>query len=267
MQIELTIVNIFLPSFPGSPRGGRTRRGNTERGCKGNSTGYGIIKTTRERGFGKLLGGGRKGTIAERRTRHMQKNILVIEPLCGGKSSAQRIAELEGIPEITEGELRLRKTPQGKPYLENSPFCVSISHSGEFWICVLSEREVGVDIERNRVCRYEKIAARFFSSEEQQAVASKGREMFFRIWAAKESRVKYTGEGLSSLRTFSCIDKGRFRKEIGGIPLLAGLWSGEYGFALCGGALETEVWSRKTAGGKILLQGDLQEMLSTADPK
>jgi 4'-phosphopantetheinyl transferase len=197
----------------------------------------------------------------------MEKNILLWEPLQGEKKSEQRLALLAGSAPFLPEKMQLRKNPQGKPYLEDSNLKISISHSGEDWLCILSERDVGIDIEKFRSCPYEKIVARFFLTDEQDAVLSRGRDMFFRIWAAKESYVKYTGEGLSALRTFSCIQNGEFCKEINGVPLLGGQWNRFYGFALAGGLPKTEVWRLDTPEGKLVCCGELQALLSTALPK
>lgn len=46
--------------------------------------------------------------------------------------------------------MSLLRTAQGKPYLANCPLHLSLSHSGPFAVCALSDRSVGVDIERFR---------------------------------------------------------------------------------------------------------------------
>lgn len=42
------------------------------------------------------------------------------------------------------------RTPEGKPYLAGSPVEISLSHSGSWAVCALSDAPVGVDIEAIR---------------------------------------------------------------------------------------------------------------------
>lgn len=74
----------------------------------------------------------------------------------------------------------------GKPYLQSSPWRISISHTDGFVAVILSlHGEVGVDIEQygERVCR---VASRFISSEES---ASGVWEQLL-LWSAKETVYK-----------------------------------------------------------------------------
>ncbi len=84
-----------------------------------------------------------------------------------------------------------------KPYFENSTLHFSLSHSGDYAACALSDKAVGIDIEHE--LKYnEKLAGRFFSEAEQaflNASCDKDR-VFARIWTAKESALKFWGIGL-----------------------------------------------------------------------
>lgn len=90
----------------------------------------------------------------------------------------------------------------GKPYLADYPeFHFNISHSGQFAVCAVSEREVGIDIQKQCVLHGD-IAARFFTKAENTKLhACRTKEeqdvLFFRYWSAKEAYVKLTGEGLA----------------------------------------------------------------------
>ncbi len=105
----------------------------------------------------------------------------------------------------------------GKPYiteLQNVHF--SITHAGEFWACAVGDGEVGLDLQEDRNRETEAIAKRFFHSSEIRWLASHDREEFFRIWAMKESYVKYTGKGLrEGLDYFSVVEGvDAFQQEI-----------------------------------------------------
>ena len=96
-------------------------------------------------------------------------------------------------------DCRLAHDSRGKPYFEASPVHVSISHSDGMCLAAVSDREIGADIERIRprdTDRKKRLASRFFAPDEAAAVHADPAE-FYRIWTAKESFIKYTGEGFS----------------------------------------------------------------------
>jgi 4'-phosphopantetheinyl transferase len=89
------------------------------------------------------------------------------------------------------------------------------SHSGS-WLAlgITAEGEIGVDIEqlaKARVPEWRKIAARFFSPPEAEALQplsdDEGYPAFMRLWTAKESILKSQGSGLGSWRGLPAIDR------------------------------------------------------------
>ena len=97
----------------------------------------------------------------------------------------------------------------GKPYLTAAPDVhFSLSHSGAWVVCAVSDHPVGVDIQQ---CRSFKpnIADRFFHPDEVQylsALPPAERETaFYTLWTLKESYVKADGRGLRLLRQF-CVN-------------------------------------------------------------
>jgi 4'-phosphopantetheinyl transferase len=98
--------------------------------------------------------------------------------------------------------------PQGKPYLllasNQIPLHFNLAHSQELALCAITlVSEVGVDVEytRRQVTDFDKIAARFFSADENavyRTLPAQGRRAaFFRCWTRKEAFIKAVGEGLS----------------------------------------------------------------------
>lgn len=88
----------------------------------------------------------------------------------------------------------------GKLYLPGvSDFYFSLSHSGEYAACVVSDVPVGVDIQKKRKTSAN-IARRFFQGEEAERIESRQGEeqtdLFFRYWTGKESYLKLTGQGI-----------------------------------------------------------------------
>ena len=85
----------------------------------------------------------------------------------------------------------------GKPRLKDIEF--NLSHSHNLVVCAISEKPVGIDVERIKDA-YEHIADRFFTPTEVRYLAQYAgetkRSEFFRLWTMKESYMKMTGEGM-----------------------------------------------------------------------
>ncbi len=111
-----------------------------------------------------------------------------------------------------------RDTEHGKPYVKEFPDVhFSVSHDGGVWACAVSGCEVGLDLQKTCDRDTTRIAERFFHPTEIAWLAEQDSpEEFFRIWAKKESYVKYTGTGLAEgLRHFSVVDGlPAFQQEI-----------------------------------------------------
>ncbi len=89
----------------------------------------------------------------------------------------------------------------GKPVCSNDEsFHFNLSHSGEFVACAVSEEIVGIDIQKEKTAELA-IAKRFFMPEEYETILRASKEeqarIFCKLWTAKESYMKYTGEGMS----------------------------------------------------------------------
>ncbi len=93
----------------------------------------------------------------------------------------------------------IRRLESGKPVFENIPWYFNISHSCGRAVCVLSESEVGVDIEFiKKVRAFDVIAANFFADGEIRRfrAAKNKNEEFYRIWTRKEALLKMSGTGI-----------------------------------------------------------------------
>lgn len=109
---------------------------------------------------------------------------------------------------IDARELTFSYTRYGKPSLLNqtrdTPVCFNLTHSKDIALFAFAQRcEIGIDIEymRNNV-EYLKLAERFFSRQEYQALAklsdSELKMGFYRCWTRKEAFIKALGTSLSS---------------------------------------------------------------------
>lgn len=94
------------------------------------------------------------------------------------------------LKELAGQELLIAYHEDGAPYLPDSPFSISISHTDGFAAVQLQEQAVGVDIEyrSNRVI---KIRSRFMSPEEYASIdADHEAEHLLIYWCAKEALFK-----------------------------------------------------------------------------
>ncbi|MBR5047649.1 MAG: 4'-phosphopantetheinyl transferase superfamily protein [Eubacterium sp.] len=107
-------------------------------------------------------------------------------------------------PEIREG------SPHKKPYFQACPEIFhNVSHSGDWWACAYGKEEVGLDLQRKEKKDTKKLAERFFHPREIAWLKDRPDDQFYRLWAYKESYLKYTGTGLvEGLDHFSVIPSG-----------------------------------------------------------
>lgn len=71
----------------------------------------------------------------------------------------------------------------------------------------MGEKPLGIDLQDLRPCKKEAIARRFFHPLEQSFLEKNNWKPFFSVWAAKESYVKLTGEGITDrFSRFSVVD-------------------------------------------------------------
>ena len=93
-------------------------------------------------------------------------------------------------------DIVIRREENGKPIADEG--CFSISHSGSFVVCAVSDKPVGVDVERLRKPPL-RVAQRYFTEEEQKLLQEDDSQ-FWRIWTGKEALCKLSGEGIAGLK-------------------------------------------------------------------
>ncbi len=111
----------------------------------------------------------------------------------------------ERAEEIKTGE-------HGKPYLEDAAFHFSLSHSGEYAVCAFSDAPIGVDLQQVRET-IPRQTSRILTDAERtylDALPEGERNLvFYRLWARKESLLKWDGRGLRlPMECFSLIQDG-----------------------------------------------------------
>jgi 4'-phosphopantetheinyl transferase len=139
------------------------------------------------------------GVLRFRREKDQQRSLL------GEVMSRIRLSSLTGVP---PRDISIHRKEKGKPVLKHLPgYHFNVSHSGDWVVTAISDREVGIDVERLRDPQY-RIAERFFSEEELGMLNSlEGADKascFFDLWTLKESYLKLLGKGLTqSLGSFT----------------------------------------------------------------
>lgn len=96
----------------------------------------------------------------------------------------------------------------GKPYLKNhKDIHFSLSHSGSWAVCAVSDENVGVDVELPR-CNMA-VAKRFFRPEELEGLDTLDHyhqaDALNRLWTAKEAFLKMLGKGLALPLNSFCV--------------------------------------------------------------
>ena len=85
----------------------------------------------------------------------------------------------------------------GKPYLKDIDIYFNISNSKNVSVCVISNREVGIDIQYKTY--KESLKNKVFNNKEQELLdkSIEKESVFTKMWTIKESYVKMKGIGLS----------------------------------------------------------------------
>ena len=109
----------------------------------------------------------------------------------------QQALERAGIP--AEAQI-FAENQWGKPYLKNhKDIHFSLSHSGIWAVCAVSDEKVGVDVELPRCTMA--MAERFFRKEELEGLEALDRyhqrDALNRLWTSKEAFLKMLGKGLT----------------------------------------------------------------------
>lgn len=91
---------------------------------------------------------------------------------------------------------RIRYNLYGKPFLSDSSVYFNLSHSGDYIVLAVDEKEVGIDIEKIETYS-DGIAKKCFVPEEYSLLKHRKEDnLFYALWTAKESVMKACGKGL-----------------------------------------------------------------------
>jgi len=100
----------------------------------------------------------------------------------------------------------------GKPYLQNnSDIFFNLSHSGDYVLCGIADRQIGVDIQKRHDKDVSGVKEKIHNAQDED-------EDFFLLFSAKEAFCKCTGEGLQRDLSHIAVDceKGMVKDTVTG---------------------------------------------------
>lgn len=98
---------------------------------------------------------------------------------------------------INYNNLKFTKNKDGKPSITNYPLFYSTSHSDEYVICALSDKEIGIDIQSIQKINF-KIMNSFFDKDEK--FYSNNNENYTKVLSLKEAYGKCYGFGINCIK-------------------------------------------------------------------
>ncbi len=98
---------------------------------------------------------------------------------------------LKALEEYGVEELSLGYTKTGKPYIKGHPVCFNFSHSKNGFVCAVSKKEIGADIQEIAAPR--ETTLRKICTINEQRLAERDSVAFTRLWTHKESIIKKNG--------------------------------------------------------------------------
>ena len=181
-----------------------------------------------------LLSEERRQAIARMRIDNDKKRSLLGEAL-----ARKGISALCG---IEENGILFARDERGKPYCSNANMFFSISHSKERVICAVGEGPLGADIEKIRFVEPRILRACCKESDFEYILGNMGKlpdsftpeqaARFFSLWTAKEAYCKYTGVGVSGMKSISLKDISHNCKSITDCGFIASVYSENPNFEL-----------------------------------
>lgn len=156
--------------------------------------------------------------------------------------------ELKGVTNFTF-PASITYDSKGKPHIydidsKTDLIHFSLSHSGDYVACMISNVPCGVDIERHSKRPYDKIARRVCKEGEKGFI--KSTKEFYDLWTLKESVLKAVGLGLSldmrdfEMKKVDCVDEQfdyaetvtHYETNVGEVAYLGGVLSAPEGYSL-----------------------------------
>lgn len=135
----------------------------------------------------------RKNAVSGRRNPLDRQLFLGAEALLN--KALERVCKSAELPAAYE------RNAHGKPYLlpPNQEVYVNWSHSGEYVLCAIADREVGVDLQWNQKEPKYNVIWHSLSGEErifyEEQASDRRSALFYEYWTLKEAYLKMLGTG------------------------------------------------------------------------
>lgn len=142
--------------------------------------------------------------------------------------------------DIRNSNIFIEKDKFGKPFLKiNKSFYFNISHSGDWVVCAISEKMIGIDVEQIQTIDLT-IAKQCFSQKEYNDIEEKTSEerleAFYTYWTLKESYIKLLGKGfflpLNSFKFIKESDSYVLDEDNNGFKFFSTRYKNEYMLAI-----------------------------------
>ncbi|WP_050740127.1 4'-phosphopantetheinyl transferase family protein [Acetobacterium bakii] len=160
----------------------------------------------------------------ERREKVVRQKSIQSQALSLGAEVLMKKAMLKSFG--IKGNLIIEKSEQGKPrLLKHSGIHYNLSHSGNYVVCALSNKAVGLDLQKMDRLNLD-LATRYFAQEEVvwlfDLPVEKQKKGFFDLWTIKESYMKFTGRGFAlPMSSFTVRLEGKLL-DAGGVSIFEG---------------------------------------------
>ena len=94
------------------------------------------------------------------------------------------------------GDFDIKRTKNGKPYIEGDPVYFSVSHSGNYGAFIICDKPAGVDLELYKQKNFSAVLSRFTPRERLEINGDF--KKFLKNWVVKEAYIKMLGKTLAN---------------------------------------------------------------------
>jgi 4'-phosphopantetheinyl transferase len=129
------------------------------------------------------------------------------------KDEASRKRTVAGemlVKQMLSNDIVIETGDNGKPYTENAYF--SISHKEKLVVCTVSDKPIGIDIEK--IMPYNDKLARRITNDAEYDYINKNGEKLTEIWTLKEAIIKKDGKGISSIKSTDALSQINKQKYV-----------------------------------------------------
>ena len=127
-----------------------------------------------------------------------------------------------------------RKAKKESPFFRFPPKSIVLSLIAGIIGSAFSSEPIGIDLQIHKPGRLAALSRRFFHPEEDRYLQAFGFSDFYRVWTAKESFVKFSGEGISgNFGRFSVAGPQGILSRVNGLQLRFVPFRCDYTLCVC----------------------------------